>query len=61
MRVYQQLIDMGDGGVQMLEAVIGCTLDDAFALLSGRGVLSTNRPPAEKTRLRARHKLCRPP
>jgi hypothetical protein len=37
MRVYQQVIDMGDGGVQMLETVIGCTLDEAFALLSGRG------------------------
>lgn len=48
MRVYQQVIDMGDGGVQMLETVIGCTLDEAFALLSGRGVLSTNCPPAQK-------------
>ena len=46
MRVYQQVIDMGDGGVQMLETVIGCTLDEAFALLSGRGVLSTNCSPA---------------
>jgi hypothetical protein len=48
MRVYQQVIDMGDGGVQVLETVIGCTLDEAFALLSGRGVLSTNCPPAQK-------------
>ena len=48
MRVYQQVIDMGDGGVQVLEKVIGCTLDEAFALLSGRGVLSTNCPPAGK-------------
>jgi hypothetical protein len=37
MHVYQQVIDMGDGGVEMLETVIGCTLDEAFALLSGRG------------------------
>ena len=28
---------MGDGCAQMLETVIGCTLDDAFALLAGRG------------------------
>ena len=49
MRVYQQVIDMGDGGLQMLEKLIGCTLDEAFALLSGRGVLSTNCQPAEKT------------
>jgi integrase len=48
MRVYQQVIDMGDGGVQVLETVIGCTLDEAFALLSGRAVLSTNCPPAGK-------------
>jgi integrase len=48
MRVYQQVIDMGDGGVQVLETVIGCTLDEAFALLSGRGVLSTNCPPVRK-------------
>ena len=48
MRVYQQVIDMGDGGVQVLETVIGCTLDEAFALLSGRGVLSTNCPPAQE-------------
>jgi hypothetical protein len=48
MPVYQQVIDMGDGGVQVLETVIGCTLDEAFALLSGRGVLSTNCPPVGK-------------
>jgi integrase len=48
MRVYQQVIDMGDGGVQTLETVIGCTLAEAFGLFSGRGVLSTNCPPALK-------------
>jgi hypothetical protein len=37
MRVYQQVIDMGDGGVQVLETVIGCTLDEAFALLPAAG------------------------
>ena len=26
MRVYQQVIDMGDGGVQTLEQAIGCTI-----------------------------------
>lgn len=46
MRVYQQVMDMGDAGVQTLEKVIGWTLDEAFTLLSGRGVLATivNRP-----------------
>jgi integrase len=48
MRVYQQVIDMGEGGVQTLEKLIGCTLDEAFALLSGRGVLATNWQPANK-------------
>ena len=42
MRVYQQVIDMGEGGVQTLEQAIGCTLDEAFTLLSGRGVLAPN-------------------
>jgi integrase len=48
MRVYQQVLDMGDSGVQTLEKAIGCTLTEAFTLLSGRGVLATNRQPAEK-------------
>ena len=48
MRPYQQVIDMGDGGVQMLEMAIGCTLEEALALLSGRGVLATNWQPATK-------------
>ena len=34
MRVYQQVIYMGEGGVQTLGAAIGCTLEEAFALLS---------------------------
>jgi hypothetical protein len=49
MRVYQQVMEMGDAGVQTLEKVIGCTLGEAFTLLSGRGVLATNRQPAKKT------------
>ena len=48
MRVYQQVIDMGEGGLETLEKLIGCTLDEAFALLSGRGVLATNWQPAKK-------------
>jgi hypothetical protein len=46
MRVYQQVIDMGDGGLEAREKLVGCTLEEAFALLSGRGVLSTNCSPA---------------
>jgi integrase len=48
MRIYQQVLDMGEAGVETLETVIGCTLADAFTLLSGRGVLSPNCPPSEK-------------
>ncbi len=48
MRVYQQVIDMGEGGLETLEKLIGCTLEEAFALLSGRGVLATNWQPAKK-------------
>jgi integrase len=49
MRVYQQVLDMGDAGVETLERVIGCSMTDAFALLSGRGVLSPNRHPDAKS------------
>jgi integrase len=48
MRVYQQVLDMGDAGVETLEKAIGCSLTDAFTLLSGRGVLSPNRHPDAK-------------
>jgi hypothetical protein len=46
--VYQQVFDMGDGGLDTLETAIGWTLDEAFSMVSGRGVSSTNRLPAEK-------------
>jgi hypothetical protein len=48
MRVYPQVIDMGEGGVQTLEQAIGCTIAEAFTLLSGRGVLAPNWHPSEK-------------
>jgi hypothetical protein len=49
MRVYQQVIDMGDGGVQMLENGHRMHARRGLrTLLSGRGVLSTNCPPAGK-------------
>jgi hypothetical protein len=38
MRVYQQVLDMGDSGVETLEQVIGCTLTEAFTMVSGRGL-----------------------
>jgi hypothetical protein len=45
MGVYQQVLDMGDGGVEALEGVLGCTVDEGFATLSGRGVLGPNKDP----------------
>jgi hypothetical protein len=48
LRVYQQVIDMGEGGLETLERLVGCTLHEAFALLSGRGILETNWQPANK-------------
>jgi integrase len=36
MRVYQQVLDMGGGAVETLEQVLGCTIQEAFAIYSGR-------------------------
>jgi hypothetical protein len=47
MRICQQVLDMGDAGVETLETVVGCTLTDAFTLLSGRGVVSPIVPRAK--------------
>jgi hypothetical protein len=38
----------GEGGLEKLERLVGCTLDEAFAVLSGRGILATNWQPANK-------------
>ena len=47
MRVYQQVLDMGGGAVEQLEELLGADLDEACAILSGRGVGSA---PGEATR-----------
>lgn len=62
-RVYQQVIDMGEGGVETLERAIGCTITEAFTLLSGRGVLAPIRHPSEKmpSQLGGRSELEREP
>jgi hypothetical protein len=36
MRVYQQVLDLGAAAPEQLELVLGCTVDEAFWLLSGR-------------------------
>ena len=46
MRVYQQVLDMrGDAG-ERLEKVLGCSVEEAFETLSGRGDCGPNRDPA---------------
>jgi hypothetical protein len=37
--VYQQVLEMRGSAVEQLEAVLGCTVDEALTLLSGREVL----------------------
>ncbi|MCW3013130.1 MAG: hypothetical protein JWO02_222 [Solirubrobacterales bacterium] len=36
MSVYQQVLDVDDDGVDALEELLGCTLDEAYDRLSGR-------------------------
>lgn len=38
MRVYQQVLDMGGTAPDQLEDLLGCTVDEAFTVLSGREV-----------------------
>ena len=42
MRVYQQVLDMGEGAVEALENLLGEGLDEARSTYSGRGVLPVN-------------------
>ncbi|HYZ80690.1 MAG TPA: hypothetical protein VE571_05455, partial [Solirubrobacteraceae bacterium] len=35
--VYQQVLDMGAGSIEVLEAVVGCSLAEAAEVLNGRG------------------------
>jgi hypothetical protein len=37
MRVYQQVLDMGEGAVEALENLLGESLDEARSTYSGRG------------------------
>jgi hypothetical protein len=46
MRVYQQVLDLGGAAPEQLELVLGCTVDEAFWLLSGREPRSPGRPGA---------------
>lgn len=44
MRVYQQVLDLGGAAPEQLELVLGCTVDEAFWLLSGREPRTPGRP-----------------
>jgi hypothetical protein len=35
--VYQQVLDMGAGSIDVLETVLGCSLQEACDVLNGRG------------------------
>jgi hypothetical protein len=48
MRVYQQVLDMGGGAVDTLEQVLGCTIQEALAIYSGRESLWTQSAPGEE-------------
>jgi integrase len=43
MRVYQQVLDLGGSAPERLELVLGCTVDEAFSLLSGRELRTPSR------------------
>lgn len=46
MRVYQQVLDMAADGNERCENVLGCSIDEAFATLSGRAVSGPKPDPA---------------
>jgi hypothetical protein len=48
MRVYQQVLDMGGTRPEQLEEALGCTVDEAFALLSGRNIWTPKGHPTAK-------------
>jgi hypothetical protein len=46
MRGNQQVLDLGGAAPGQLELVLGCTVDEAFWLLSGREPRTPGRPGA---------------
>jgi integrase len=48
MRVYQQVLDLGGAAPEQLELLLGCTVDEAFWLLSGREPRTPVRPGARR-------------
>jgi hypothetical protein len=64
--VYQQVLDLGKGAVDLLEQVLGCTLAEARAILNGEAVAAwaperirnqaRKKPPPQATRVRGLEK-----
>jgi hypothetical protein len=50
MRIYQQVLDMGGAAVEVLESVVGCSIEAAFTIYSGREVTGPKPDPAGKLR-----------
>jgi integrase len=49
MRVYQQVLDMGGAAPEVLEQLLGCSAEEAFATWSGREVSGLKPDSARKT------------
>jgi integrase len=48
MTVYQQVLDVGEGAIELLESILGTSSDDLLRMLSGRSArasLATDWPP----------------
>jgi hypothetical protein len=54
MRVYQQVLDAGPRTVEQLETILGCGLDEAFEIYSGRRVSGPKPDSARESRSRQR-------
>jgi hypothetical protein len=48
MGVYAQLLKLGDGNVQLLEQLMGCTRDEARAIFESEPVFRTSSEPDAK-------------
>jgi hypothetical protein len=42
--VYQQVLDMGAGSIEVLEGVLGCLLQEACDVLTGRVLVASSYP-----------------
>jgi integrase len=46
LRVYQQVLEMDAGSIGVLEGVLGCSVQEACEVLTGRVLLATSYPAA---------------